>query len=465
MDTSRNRTPTRRHLQAETAAASTNDQLSTPMARLNYSSGSIIIEEQRARWERKRIRAAKELVETEQRYSEQLELIVVYFIEILKAKGTLQQDTRDAIFCTMQSIHSQNRTLLYYLEKGKFGMGFEYFCPHLQLYSTYADNMENAVKVLQEQVKKNKSFARFKKLQESRPEFLGLKLEELLPLPLWRIQQYKHFLRDLTENTSPDNPEFVQLSKAAQAVSDISQYIKDLERSRENYLQMVRVQKLLKGQRTKVLTPGRKYIREGWLSMVPDKGEDLKPKMFFLFSDILLLAKPCHPLHLVHSDKFACQRIYPLIECTVDKVFGHTKGDGGLLSLTFPGQKFLVMSNDQEDINDWYRCMSTAIGQLKTRKTIILRKDNLARRPLRSVETAIPVKDCSTIPQSARKRNLNELRRREQDSLTDAQLYRHEDDSVASKRVRLMQSPTERYENEDECPSTEQSSGSKCTIL
>uniref|UniRef100_A0A4W3J391 Rho guanine nucleotide exchange factor (GEF) 39 n=1 Tax=Callorhinchus milii TaxID=7868 RepID=A0A4W3J391_CALMI len=329
------------------------------MARLNYSSGSIIIEEQRARWERKRIRAAKELVETEQRYSEQLELIVVYFIEILKAKGTLQQDTRDAIFCTMQSIHSQNRTLLYYLEKGKFGMGFEYFCPHLQLYSTYADNMENAVKVLQEQVKKNKSFARFKKLQESRPEFLGLKLEELLPLPLWRIQQYKHFLRDLTENTSPDNPEFVQLSKAAQAVSDISQYIKDLERSRENYLQMVRVQKLLKGQRTKVLTPGRKYIREGWLSMVPDKGEDLKPKMFFLFSDILLLAKPCHPLHLVHSDKFACQRIYPLIECTVDKVFGHTKGDGGLLSLTFPGQKFLVMSNDQEDINDWYRCMST----------------------------------------------------------------------------------------------------------
>lgn len=42
---------------------------------------------------------------------------------------------------------------------------------------------------LQEQLKKNKGFRRFVRLQESRPEFGGLQLQDLLPLPLQRLQQ------------------------------------------------------------------------------------------------------------------------------------------------------------------------------------------------------------------------------------------------------------------------------------
>lgn len=70
--------------------------------------------------------------------------------------------------------------------------------------------------------------------------------------------------------------------------------------------------------------------------VVPAKGEEVKRMMFFLFSDILIATKPCHPLHLLNSDKFACQAVYPLSQCTVDKVFGHTQGQGGLLSVSFP---------------------------------------------------------------------------------------------------------------------------------
>ncbi|XP_067861429.1 rho guanine nucleotide exchange factor 39 isoform X2 [Heptranchias perlo] len=448
-------TPMKRHLTAS-------DGLYTPTARdvqLKYAAGGATIEEQRARWERKRIRTAKELVETEQRYFEQLELVVVYFVEILKAKGTLQPDTRDAIFCTIKSIHSINRTLLSNLEDGMFGLGFDNFCPHLQLYTTYTDNMEHAVKVLQEQIKKNKRFARFKKLQESRPEFQGLKLEDLLPLPLKRVHQYKHLLRDLTENTSPDSPEFQQLTSAVKAVSEVSQHVQDQARRHENYLQMLRVQKLLKGQRSKVLAPGRKYIREGWLTTVPSKGEELKHKMFFLFSDILLMAKPCHPLHPVHSDKFAWQKAYPLIEGTVEKVFGHTKSQGGLISLTFPEEKLLVMSNDQGDINDWYRCLSAAIGQLRSRSVVTQRKDNLARRPLRSVEKATPMKTFSTTPKSGSKRSLNVDEHGKKDTGANSHPG---NEGAAAKRIRLAPNPTKRHQ--DAGPSVEQT-GSNCIIL
>ncbi|XP_067915050.1 rho guanine nucleotide exchange factor 39 isoform X2 [Heterodontus francisci] len=454
MSASSYRTPMKRHL--------TSDQLYTPTAReiqLKYSAGGATIEQQRARWERKRIRTAIELVETEQRYFEQLELVVVYFVEILKAKGTLRPDIRDAIFSTFKAIHSINRTLLSNLEAGKFGLGFDNFCPHLHLYTTYTDNMEHAVKVLQEQIRKNKRFARFKKLQESRPEFQGLKLEDLLRLPRKRVYQYKHLLRDLTENTSPDNPEFQQLTNAVKAVSEVSQHIQDQARRHENYLQMLRVQNLLKGQRSKVLAPGRKYIREGWLMIVPSKGEELKHKMFFLFSDILLMTKPCHPLHPVHSDKFAWQRAYPLIEGTVEKVFGHTKSQGGLISLTFPEEKLLVMSNDQEDINDWYRCLSAAIGQLRSRSVIIYRKDNLARRPLRSVKHSTPMETYSTTPKSGSKRSLNDDQHQAKDTNTNSHPM---NEGTAAKRIRLVPSATVRHQ--DAGPGMEQM-GTNCIIL
>ncbi|XP_016130321.1 rho guanine nucleotide exchange factor 39-like [Sinocyclocheilus grahami] len=146
------------------------------------------IQEQRDRWERKRSRTARELVLSEQRYCEQLDLVVTYFVEILKAKGTLRQDIRESIFSSIKSIHLINQTLLTHLELGRFGIGFEEFCTHLQLYKTYVDNIQTANKVLMVQVKKSKAFRRFKKLQESRPELNQQKLEDLLTLPLQRIQ-------------------------------------------------------------------------------------------------------------------------------------------------------------------------------------------------------------------------------------------------------------------------------------
>ncbi|XP_072922273.1 rho guanine nucleotide exchange factor 39 isoform X2 [Hemitrygon akajei] len=391
-------------------------------AQLKYLGGTAM-HEQRARWERKRIRTAKELIETEQRYFEQLELVVVYFIEILKAKGTLQPAARDAIFCTFKSIHSVNRALLSYLEDGKLGLGFDNFCPHLKLYITYTDNMEHAFKVLQGQIKKNKQFARFKKLQESRPEFQGLTLEDLLPLPRKRIHQYKHLLRDLIGNTNPDDLEFQQLENAVKAISEASQYIQDQARRHENYLQVLRVQKLLKGQRSKVLAPGRRYIREGWLTTVPPKGEELKHKMFFLFSDMLLMTKPCHPLHPVHSDKFVWQKAYPLIEGTVEKVFGHTESRGGLISL-------------------------------QSRSTVIQRKDNLARRPLRSAESPAQMNVASPTPKVGSKRYLSDQPCKDPSHTKN--------DQTEVKRIKLMPNPTVRF---DETTSNEKLPGTGCIIL
>ncbi|KAM9310068.1 rho guanine nucleotide exchange factor 39 [Pholidichthys leucotaenia] len=401
------------------------------------------IQEQRDQWERKRSRTARELVETEQQYCQQLELVTTFFVKILNAKGTLKQDIREGIFSSIEAIHSVNRSLLVHLENGYIGKGFDQFCAHLHYYSTYVDNIYNASKVLGIQLRKNKAFRRFKKLQEARPEFNSSNLEDLLQLPIKRIDQYKHFLQDITANTSPNDPEFEQLSNVVAAVSTVSQRIQDNARRHENHLQLCRVQKLLKGQKTKVLAAGRWYIREGWLKMVPPKGAEAKPKMFFLFSDILLQAKPCSSLHPTSGDKFSGQYAYPLQDCAVEKVFGHTRSQGGLLSLTFPKTKLLLMSNNQEDLNDWYQSLSTAVGNLQSKQTVIYQRDELRRRPL-----------CSTTDvtnMASRKRNVDIGETSERAPQPGV-----EQECSAPKRMKQCGAPQQRHE---------EMSTSSCVIL
>ncbi|KAL4660259.1 rho guanine nucleotide exchange factor 39 [Arapaima gigas] len=419
--------------------------MSPALTPIGHPTGSV--QAQRERWERKRARTGRDLVRTEQRYCHQLELVTTV--------GVVTDILMFPVFFSFGFCLNLYRMLLAYLEDAMFGQGFERFCQHLNYYTTYVDNIHNASKVLQVQVKRNKAFRRFKKLQESRPEFRNTSLEDLLLLPLQRVQQYKYFLRDLTENTSPDSAEFSKLSGAVKAVSEVAQRIQDNARSHENHLQLRRVQRLLKGQKTKVLAPGRWYIREGWLRVVPPKGTEAKAKMFFLFSDILLQTTSCSPLHPTNGDKFACQHIYPLQECVVDKVFGHTKSQGGLISLTFAEDKLLLMSSDQEDINDWYRSLSSAVGQLMSRSTVVSKRDNLCRRPLHSTEAQSEpntpvgpshIENLTARPHS-RKRNVVAAEQPEEQAAACRSPRPPSGGGGAStsKKMRLTEIPVERY--------------------
>uniref|UniRef100_A0A3B5KX27 Rho guanine nucleotide exchange factor (GEF) 39 n=1 Tax=Xiphophorus couchianus TaxID=32473 RepID=A0A3B5KX27_9TELE len=257
------------------------------------------------------------------------------------------------------------RSLLVHLENGYIGKGLEKFSSHLHHYNTYVDNIYNANKVLGIQLKKNKAFRRFKKLQEARPQFNNQKLEDMLQMPVQRIRHsHTRFVNVLLIH-------YISLISvgAVAAVCEVFQRIQGNAQRHENHLQLCRVQKLLQGRKTRVLAPGRWFIREGWLNMVPPKGSEAKTKMFFLFSDLLLEARRCSPLSLSNGEKFVSQHAYPLQDAAVEKVFGHTRSQGGLLSLTFPNAKLLLMSSNHDDLNDWYQCLNSAVRYIAATHT------------------------------------------------------------------------------------------------
>ncbi|XP_038598433.1 rho guanine nucleotide exchange factor 39 isoform X1 [Tachyglossus aculeatus] len=214
------------------------------------------VREQRARWERKRGRAARELLETEMRYLQQLHGVDTFFVAILRAKGTLKPAQLQAVFGPWGAICSASQALLPHLERGHWGAGLQGFCPHLPLYISYAANGEQARTTLQERLQKSKQFRRFVKLQEGRPEFGGLRLEELLLLPLQRLQRYETLTEALAENTSPSSPDYQQLLRAARSVGEATQRVRAITGEQENNQELRRIRGLLSGRRAKGLTAG-----------------------------------------------------------------------------------------------------------------------------------------------------------------------------------------------------------------
>lgn len=85
---------------------------------LLFMAGANPVEEQRARWERKRSRTAKELLETEHRYLEQLDLVVT--VSILVPSGYMGTFRQHALFCVVV-VKVKSKTLRHFYCMGQHG--------------------------------------------------------------------------------------------------------------------------------------------------------------------------------------------------------------------------------------------------------------------------------------------------------------------------------------------------------
>lgn len=61
----------------------------------------------------------------------------------------IPEDAHGNIFSNIEQIMEVNKTLLEYMEHTTIGEAFKYLAPFLKLYSSYANNHENAINLLQ----------------------------------------------------------------------------------------------------------------------------------------------------------------------------------------------------------------------------------------------------------------------------------------------------------------------------
>lgn len=75
--------------------------------------------------------------------------VMQLFVKPIRVGGLLSTDVVGDIFSNIEAILSVNNELFSCMRKRSLGEAFTYLGPFLKLYSTYANNFQNANRVLQ----------------------------------------------------------------------------------------------------------------------------------------------------------------------------------------------------------------------------------------------------------------------------------------------------------------------------
>ncbi|KAK3770959.1 hypothetical protein RRG08_029050 [Elysia crispata] len=161
--------------------------------------------------------------------------------------------------------------------------------PFLKLYSSYIRNFETSTATLDEATKKHPQFAAALKEFEMSPRCANLALKHYMLKPIQRIPQYKLLLQDYLKQLSPASVDFKDTLTALNIVSEVADHANESMRHGDNVHKLLEIQRSLVGS-FEVIQPGRVLIMQGELEKVSRK--EMQPRMFFLFSDVLLYTTP-----------------------------------------------------------------------------------------------------------------------------------------------------------------------------
>ncbi|KAK7078752.1 Rho guanyl-nucleotide exchange factor activity protein [Halocaridina rubra] len=337
----------------------------------------------------------EEMVSSEEAYLKQLNTLDKYFIKPSLEKELFPQSIHTMVFGQLLPIREMSLELYRSLcgESSDIGTAFLQLAPFLKVYSSYAKNYQQAINLLVDHERKADKFKAWLAVQESRPE-VQTKLPSLLITPIQRVPRYRLLLGQLLKHTSDDHPDYCNISSANQAVDEVASHIEDSIKKAECVQRMLKIQEALKSGQPNIIAPGRLLIREGILQKVSRTGKNSQPRLFFLFTDILMYTKLASSnlnntanasfseiSDVYKSRSLECCCLLPVRHCSVTSVFS---SEGGLFRLKCKTEDMLLFSSDHGTSTEWVKDINEAIRKAnEKRKT--LRKDSSSRRPMRKV--------------------------------------------------------------------------------
>ena len=202
------------------------------------------------------------------------------------------------------------------------------------------------------------------------------KLEALLIVPIQRVPRYRLLLTELISHTDEEDSEHTILNAALNQVEMVARHINEQIRDQENMQRMIRIQKSLFHGKPKIVTPGRRFVREGNLRKVSSDGDSTHERYFILFSDMLLYCK-LRNSDLSQQGSLVCSCILPLRHCQAEAVMGD-----GLFKVTCKEESILLCSRTADEGRQWVQDINRAVQQLEANFRT-LRKESSARKPIR----------------------------------------------------------------------------------
>ncbi|KAM4522208.1 intersectin-2a isoform 2-T3 [Odontesthes bonariensis] len=269
--------------------------------------------------ERKRQGYIHELIQTEETYVEDLELVLEVFYKPMSESGRLTEAEMAVIFVNWRELIMCNTKLLKALrvckKTGGENMPVQFIgdllaseLAHLQPYIRFCSCQLNAAALLQSRTHNQPDFKDFLKKIATNYRCKGMPLSSFLLKPMQRITRYPLLIKNILEHTPDDHADRGPLREALERAEELCSQVNEGVREKENSDRLEWIQNhvqcegpiehLVFNSLTNCLGP-RKLLHSGRLY----KTKSSRELWAFLFNDFLLLTHSAKPFSSSGSDK------------------------------------------------------------------------------------------------------------------------------------------------------------------
>nr|XP_020652410.1 intersectin-2 isoform X2 [Pogona vitticeps] len=269
--------------------------------------------------ERKRQGYIHELIQTEEKYMDDLQLVIEVFQKQMAEAGCLSEAEMGLIFVNWKELIMSNTKLLKALRVRKktggekmpvqmIGDILATELSHMQAYVRFCSCQLNGAVLLQQKTDEESEFKEFMKKLASDPRCKGMPLSSFLLKPMQRITRYPLLIKSILENSPETHPDHDNLKLALERAEELCSQVNEGVREKENSdrLEWIQshvqceglVEQLIFNSLTNCLGP-RKLLHSGKLY----KTKSNKELYGFLFNDFLLLTYMVKQFVSTGSDK------------------------------------------------------------------------------------------------------------------------------------------------------------------
>ncbi|XP_030636172.1 proto-oncogene vav [Chanos chanos] len=236
----------------------------------------------------------QEIRQTEEKYSQTLESILLHFLKPLQ--HFLQHSDIESIFINIEELAMMHRSLLGEIQTSILTLGSENlyqifinYKERLLLYGRYCSQVEAATKHL-DKIAASREDVRMKLEECSMRANSGrFSLRDLLMVPMQRVLKYHLLLQELVKHTV-DPTEKENLRTALDAMRDLAQCVNEVKRDNEIIRQITTFQLCIENMCQSLALYGRPKIDGELKICCPDK-KSKQDRYAFLFDKAMLVCK------------------------------------------------------------------------------------------------------------------------------------------------------------------------------
>ncbi|XP_049740040.1 FYVE, RhoGEF and PH domain-containing protein 6 [Elephas maximus indicus] len=309
---------------------------------------------------------AKEIMSSEKVFVDVLKLLHIDFRDAVAhasrqlGKPVIEDRILNQILYYLPQLYELNRDLLKEMEERMLNWTeqqriadiFVKKGPYLKMYSTYIKEFDKNIALLDEQCKKNPSFAAVVRDFEMSPRCANLALKHYLLKPVQRIPQYRLLLTDYLKNLLEDSGDYRDTQDALAVVIEVANHANDTMKQGDNFQKLMQIQYSLNGHH-EIVQPGRVFLKEGTLMKLSRKV--MQPRMFFLFNDALLYTTP------VQSGMFKLNNMLSLAGMKVRKPTQEAYQNE--LKIESVERSFILSASSATERDEWLEAISKSIEE------------------------------------------------------------------------------------------------------